>query len=115
MPSTLDNEPRAAAGSATPHRDAPISIRNHDHRRWYHLRLSVARPDGQAVIEESYQLRPGETHDAGGALDPSFYEIRVELDRARVKRFEGRLEAAAGRRLHIETGNGVLSVTPGSY
>ncbi len=115
MAPTLDRRSRPADGSVVRDHHAPISVRNHDPRRWYHLRISVSRPDGRTVLEEAYQLRPGETHVIGAHLDPGPYEVRVELDRARVKRFEGRLEAAPGRRLHIETGNGILSVTPGSY
>jgi hypothetical protein len=92
-----------------------VFCRNYDPYRRYHLRLAVADPDGEQRFAERYSFRPGQVESVSGVLEAGTYEVTVGLGSRQTKTRSVRVGPAPEHTIHVEVGNGVLSLTEGLY
>lgn len=107
---------RGVSGRASrnPPRSEDIYMRNYDPYWGYDLEVTVRRSD-EAVFESSYYFQPGEIKSVGNVIPAGEYEVTVELDNHREKTTACRVSSAPDHTIHVELGNGTVSLTEGLY
>lgn len=96
-------------------RSEDIFVRNYDPYWGYDLSIVVRDADGQPVFQREYFFRPGQIESVHGRLDPGAYEVTVELDGRREKTVSCRVGPDTAETIHVEIGNGLVSVTEGLF
>ncbi|MFB6092939.1 MAG: hypothetical protein ABEK02_08025 [Haloquadratum sp.] len=109
---TTDPRETALADETAPSED--VYVRNYDPFRGYDLAIRVGPPD-DPVFEETYYLTPGRTASLEDRIEPGEYAVAVELDSGRQKTARCRVGPAPADTIHVELGNGVVSVTEGLF
>jgi len=92
-----------------------LFVRNYDPYRRYDVTLSVSAADGTPAFEERYSFRPGQVAGERDVLPPGTYEVTVALGGCRRKRATCRVGPSPEHTIHVELGNGIVSVTEGLY
>lgn len=96
-------------------RSEDLFIRNYDPFRGYALRVTVNGADGAPVLDETYYLQPGGIKSVADRLSPGEYEVAVRLDSYRRKTADCRVSPSPEQTIHVELGNGTVSLTEGLY
>lgn len=91
-----------------------LFIRNYDPYEAYDLTVAVSDAEG-SVFEERYFFQPGQIETVRGVLVPGEYEVTVELDNRRRKTATCRVGHSPHQTIHVEMGNGIVSLTEGLY
>jgi hypothetical protein len=91
-----------------------LFIRNYDPYEAYDLTVSVSDTEAP-VFEERYFFQPGQIETVRGVLVPGEYEVTVELDNRRRKTATCRVGDSPHQTIHVEMGNGIVSLTEGLY
>jgi len=92
-----------------------VYLRNYDPFCEYDLTVAVTDRDGQPVFRRRYYFQPGEVKSERDLLEPGTYEVTVELDNRRRETATCRVGPDPERTVHVELGNGTVSLTEGLY
>ena len=92
-----------------------MHLRNYDPFCEYDLTVTVSDESGRRVFQRRYYFRPGEVESERDLLEPGTYEVTVELDNRRRETTTCRVGPDPDRTVHVELGNGTVSVTEGLY
>ncbi|WP_159901924.1 hypothetical protein [Salinirussus salinus] len=92
-----------------------VHLRNYDPFSEYDLTVTVSDESGRRVFRRRYYFQPGEVESERGLLEPGTYEVTVELDNRRRETATCRVGPDPDRTVHVELGNGTVSVTEGLY
>ena len=109
-----DADPDARLASR-PLESETIFLRNYDPYRAYDLDLRVHDESGAEVFGGRYYFQPGQIESIRGALEPGAYEVTVVLDNRREKTVRCAVDEAPEHTIHVEVGNGIVSVTEGLF
>jgi len=115
-----DDEPRDAPRTdARPPveetvRTETLLLRNYDPHAAYDLSVAVGDETPPAFAAR-YHLRPGQIETVSGVLASGEYEVTVELHGHREKTAACRVGSAPEDTIHVEVGNGIVSVTQGLF
>lgn len=96
-------------------RSENVFIRNYDPYASYAVAVTVVDGSGETRFAESYTFRPGQIESVHGVLEPGLYDVTVELGSHRTKTRQVTVAPDPDHTIHVEVGNGVLSVTEGLY
>lgn len=111
-PATVDSPP---PGEAAPVTAENLLCRNYDPFRRQSLTIDVVDGDGRPRFTARYSLRPGQVESVAGVLPPGTYEVTVGLRGGRRKTRQIRVGPAPEHTIHVEVGDGTLSLTEGLY
>jgi hypothetical protein len=92
-----------------------VHLRNYDPFSEYDLTMTVTDESGDLVFRQRYYFQPGEVESERDLLEPGTYEVTVELDNRRRETATCRVGPDPERTVHVELGNGTVSVTEGLY
>lgn len=92
-----------------------VFVRNYDSSTTYDLAITVEDGGGQTRYEESYTVRPGQIESVCGVLPSGLYDVTVELGKLREKTRQCTVTQKPKHTIHVEVGNGILSLTEGLY
>ena len=92
-----------------------VHLRNYDPFCEYDLTVTVTDEGGDLVFRRRYYFQPGEVESERDLLEPGTYEVSVELDNRRRETATCRVGPDPERTVHVELGNGTVSVTEGLY
>ena len=92
-----------------------VCLRNYDPFCEYDLTVTVTDANGESVFRQRYYFQPGEVKSERDVLEPGTYEVTVELDRRRRETATCRVGPSPDRTVHVELGNGTVSLTEGLY
>jgi len=101
--------------STRPLESETIFLRNYDPYRAYDLELAVNDESGTEVFGGRYYFQPGQIESIRGALEPGEYEVTVVLDDRREKTVSCTVDDEPEHTIHVEIGNGIVSVTEGLF
>jgi|GEM_PF-1562210 len=102
-------------GSRTSARSEDIYVRNYDPTWGYDLKVTALGSGDEPVFESRYYCQPGEGISVENVLAPAEYEVCVELDNRHEVRAECRVSSAPEHTIHVELGNGTVSLSEGLY
>lgn len=108
----------SAPGPSTADDSAPsedLYVRNYDPYWGYDLELTVDGPEAAPTFEATYYLQPGQVKSVGNVLPAGEYEVSVVLDNRREETAACRVSSAPEHTIHVELGNGTVSLTEGLY
>lgn len=106
---------RAGGQSAASVDTEDVHLRNYDPFCEYDLTMTVTDGRGDLVFRRRYYFQPGEVESERDLLEPGTYEVTVELDNRRRETATCRVGPAPEQTVHVELGNGTVSVTEGLY
>jgi len=112
--STRADDPEARL-AGRPLESETVFLRNYDPYRAYDLELAVHDESGTEVFGGRYYFQPGQIESVRGALEPGEYEVTVVLDNRREKTVRCTVDEAPEHTIHVEVGNGIVSVTEGLF
>lgn len=119
LPSSSDRLPVDGGAGERASRQSPrsedIYMRNYDPYWGYDLDVRVLGRGEEPVFESSYCLQPGEGRSVENVIAPGEYEVVVELDARHEARADCRVSSAPDHTIHVELGNGTVSLTEGLY
>lgn len=92
-----------------------LYLRNYDPYRAYDLDVAVTDTDGRTVFESSYYFQPGQTESDRGVLTSGEYTVTVTLDNRQQKTDTCRVGPSLEETIHVELGNGIVSIGNGLY
>ncbi|MFT4880237.1 MAG: hypothetical protein ACI9CA_000753 [Natronomonas sp.] len=92
-----------------------VYLRNYDPFCEHDLTVTVTDGSGGPVFRRRYYFQPGEVRSERDLFEPGVYEVTVELDGCRRETATCRVGPEPGRAVHVELGNGAVSVTEGLY
>ncbi len=92
-----------------------VHLRNYDPFCEYDLTMTVTDERGDLVFRRRYYFQPGEVESERDLLEPGTYEVTVELDNRRRETATCRVGPDPEQTVHVELGNGTVSVTEGLY
>ena len=92
-----------------------VYLRNYDPFSEYDLTVTVTDESGDLVFRQRYYFQPGEVESERDLLEPGTYEVTVELDNRRRETATCRVGPDPEQTVHVELGNGTVSVTEGLY
>lgn len=106
---------RPVGHDSTGQRTEDLYLRNYDPFQGYDLAVTVRDAAGETAFRRRYYFQPGEVESESGLLAPGEYEVTVELDNHRRKTVTCRVGPDPDETVHVELGNGAVSVTGTLY
>ena len=100
---------------AEPVRSENVFCRNYDLSRRYAVDLTVVDGDGTVRYSDRVALRPGQVESVAGVLPAGNYYVTVDFERRRRKTRSICVSPDPDHTVHVEVGNGVVSLTEGLY
>lgn len=104
-------------GQKTPQQSVPsedILLRNYDlataHRVWVTIKT-----EGECIFETSYRLSPGESRSIADVVQAGEYDIEVQIDNLNPQSSCCQISNDLTETIHIEMGNGAISITNSIY
>ncbi len=107
--------PSAPADRSDRVRSENVFCRNYDLYRRYTLAVTVRDGEDDARFEPAFVLRPGQAESVCGVLPAGTYGVTVAFEESRRKTRSLRVSPDPDHTIHVEVGNGVLSLTEGLY
>ena len=114
-PRTPPEDDPEARLAGLPLESETVFLRNYDPYRAYDLELAVHDEAGAEVFGGRYYFLPGQIESVRGALEPGEYEVTAVLDNRREKTVACTVDDAPEHTIHVEVGNGIVSVTQGLF
>ena len=112
---THQRDPRSDDAEGHPVTSSQVYMRNYDPYWEYDLTVTVRDGAGNLVYDRRYYFQPGQVKHERDPLQPGEYEVTVELDNRQRKTETCRVSADPDHTIHVELGNGLVSITEGLY